>query len=173
MNQSTCSYMSGIKAGTFARLICKHLNKTDPNYNVKWVSLNFDRNPNEYVVSKRFVGQICGKLLVVTNREINSLDSVSLKDFRTIPIAFMKSNFISDLIEDFDLTRLENKNITLFEAPENLNGHLVHSDIKTFNFGKAGDKDKVNNYFTNLKNEIKQELGIWTKQTEIKDEKQL
>lgn len=171
LNQSKCCNLSEMKAGTFARLVCKHLNKLNLNYKIKCACLNLPTNTKEFISLKHLRGQTKSNCLVITNREIKPSDEISLNDFGVIPIAYSQNYFISNMINDYAI--LENKIISLFESPDNIKDCYILGDIKTFNLGKAGETNKSSNSFLKLKNQVKEELGIWAKQKEIKEEKQL
>ena len=172
-NQSICSNLSEMKAGTFANLVCKILYKKDPNYKIKCLSLKFKNASKVSTILKHYTNQVNDTFLVVTNREFGRLAEIPEGDISLIPIAYLQSQFATGNVTESDLVILENKNIQLFDNPDLDNIYTIISDIKTFNLGKAGEEDKVKNSFTKLKNEIKAELGIWSKSAVTKIEKQL
>jgi len=169
-NQSICSNLSEINAEKFAKLVLKKLKKKDPNYRIKCANLNFAHNSKTYHVFTHYKNQTCGTFLVITNRDIQPTDQASLDDFNLIPISYMRNPVNSSNDGFFDLAVIQNQNIKLFNNPDIDNACAFISDIKTFNLGEAGENYKAKNNFTKLKEEIKAELGIWSKQAEKKEE---
>ena len=172
-NQSICSNLSVIKAGTFAKLVCNKLNKFDLKYKAKCISLNLPKESRAFSILKHFKNQENGIFLIVTNKEIQSSDEISLHDKNIIPIAYLQSYYAVNYVDEYDLAILENQKIELFTNPSTENPYNIISGINTFNLGKAGETYKTNDFFAKLREELKTELGIWSKATDVKTKNQL
>jgi len=171
-NQSICSNLSEIKAETFANLICRKLNKKHLNYRVQCVNLKFPKESQIAGVLDHYKNRATGMFLVVTNREVKSTEELPTNDLSLIPITYTIDHYSSNISNPFDLAILGNKKINLFNNPD-VSKVVFMSNLKMFNLGNAGENEKVGSSFTKLRNEIKDDMGIWTKQSEIKEERQL
>lgn len=174
VNQEKCSTLSSMKATSFAKLVCKILNRENSNkYEVALATLNYPEQSITYNVSKHFRNESKGVFLVVTNRKINEKEVVSLDDPTLIPIAYSSSFFYHNMLDEYTFFVMEQEQVSLFES-QDLNEVFKSKDgIKLFNLGFAGEKEKTDLHIAKLRESVMNELGILTNTDLKKVEKQL
>ena len=160
-NQEECCRQSVMKAGTVAHLVCKVLNREyGCHYNVATAVLNYPEDSAYTNMTKYFKGVAKGTFLVVANRKIRKDDVVSIDNIDIIPILY-SSSFVNDNYPDeYTYYVLEQQEINLFESVDLNNVFAYEEKMKTFNFGVAGNKDKLSPEILKLRENVKKELGI-------------
>lgn len=160
-NQEECCVLSKMKAGQFANLVCKVLNREHGcSYKVVSATLNYPPNSTYAKMAKHYRNESHGVFLIVTNNKTKSNDVVSTENICQIPIAYMSGYITTNYVDEYTDFLLEQQDICLFASP-NMNKIFEHNNaIKTFNLGEAAKIDKTNIAMKKLKESIKKELGI-------------
>ena len=171
LNQEKCATISKIKAGKFANIVCRVLNKEyGYQYEVKTVALNYPYNSMRMAMARAYNNETSSAFLVVKSRKVKKNEEVSLNDKTLLPIAYLSGYYGDDCFDEYTDLLLEQQEINLFEY-ETLETLLFDKDMKMFNFGVASKNETLENDILKLRESVKKEMGILTKQ-ELKVQKQ-
>ena len=171
LNQEKCVTLSKIKAGKFANIVCRVLNKEyGYQYEVKTVALKYPYNSMRMAMARAYNNETGAAFLVVKSRKVKKNEEVSLNDKTLLPIAYLSGYYGDDCFDEYTDLLLEQQEINLFEY-ETLETLLFDKDMKMFNFGVASKNETLENDILKLRESVKKEMGILTKQ-ELKVQKQ-
>jgi hypothetical protein len=116
LNQEKCVTLSKIKAGKFANIVCRVLNKEyGYQYEVKTVALKYPYNSMRIAMARAYNNETSAAFLVVKSRKVKKNEEVSLNDKTLLPIAYLSGYYGDDCFDEYTDLLLEQQEISLFE----------------------------------------------------------
>jgi len=167
VNQIECANLSEIKTLTFAKLVSKVLGQAGMgSYQIKYQLCDLSKVSVYQSALKQF-NPVAKSIVLVLSKGDARLNEDSLKNFdiNCIPIAFKTEMKGVTSIDEVSQFLIEEEKMTLFEDVNFSNVLPNKLDYKPFNLGEPNaKKDGVNPDLFKLRELIKQELGIYSKE---------